>query len=242
VNFSKKIIQVFGIILFIPSFVFSQSNVTRQNLFWMRAMVQTNLSKKLFLINEIDNRRFYEGNTQHHTIQHNHLHYRVNQNVDLAIGQTFSWQNPQFPDETTQLMIPEIRPFQEINASQKITKKIVFSSRIRIDERFIRKNDGEKLLDGYNFNMRYRLKIQYQFFLKPKNNFKIYNELMVNSGKNVNFFDQNRIYVGYEQRFSNNFSAEIGYLRWYQQRARFDTYFQRDIMRLTVLYNLFPKN
>ena len=71
-------------------------------------MVQSNLNKKLFLINEIDNRRFYEGNTQHHTIQHNHLHFRVNSNFDVAWGQTFSWQNPQFPDAAVKLTVPEI--------------------------------------------------------------------------------------------------------------------------------------
>lgn len=245
VDFSKKIRSVLVIILFIPFVVFSQTNVTRQNLFWMRAMVQSNLNKKLFLINEIDNRRFYEGNTQHHTIQHNHLHFRINPNVDIAIGQTFSWQNPQFPDAAVKLTVPEIRPFQEMNAVQRINKKIVFSTRVRIDERFIRKNDGSQLLEGYNFNMRYRLRLQYQYFLwkKQNANLKISNELMVNSGKNVNFFDQNRIYIAYEHSFTNKFSAELGYLRWYQQRAQFDTYFQRDIVRLTLFKKInFTKN
>ncbi|MCP9749180.1 DUF2490 domain-containing protein [Lacihabitans sp. CS3-21] len=245
VDFSKKIRSVLVIILFIPFAVFSQTNVTHQNLFWMRAMVQSNLNKKLFLINEIDNRRFYEGNTQHHTIQHNHLHFRINPSVDIAIGQTFSWQNPQFPDATVKLTVPEIRPFQELNAVQKINKKIVFSTRVRVDERFIRKNDGSQLLEGYNFNIRYRLRLQYQFFLwkKQNANLKISNELMVNSGKNVNFFDQNRIYIAYEHSFTNKFSAELGYLRWYQQRAQFDTYFQRDIVRLTLFKKInFTKN
>jgi Protein of unknown function (DUF2490) len=220
----------------------SMAQTTHQNLFWARYQLQSNLTKKIFLVNEIDNRRFYEGNTQHHTIQHNHLHYKLNPNLDIALGQTFSWQNPQFPDAKIKLTVPEIRPFQEINASQKINNKIVFSSRLRIDERFIQKNDGEKLLAGFNFNMRYRFRIQYQFFPWPrkKNNLKFSNELMVNSGKNVNFFDQNRIYAAYEHTFSKNFSAEVGYLRWYQQRAQFDTYFQRDIVRLTVFHKIRP--
>lgn len=223
----------------------AQKNVTRQNLFWMRGMVQSNLNKKLFLINEIDNRRFYEGNTQHHTIQHNHLHFRIKPNVDVAVGQTFSWQNPQFPDAKIKLTVPEIRPFQELNAVQRINKRIVFSTRVRIDERFIRKNDGSQLLEGYNFNMRYRLRLQYQFYLWKKQNasFRLSDELMVNSGKNVNFFDQNRLYIAYEHSFTNKFSAELGYLRWYQQRTLFDTYYQRDIVRLTLFKKInFTKN
>jgi hypothetical protein len=87
--------------------------------------------------------------------------------------------------------------------------------------------------------MRYRLRLQYLYQIGKKRNstLKASNELMVNSGKNVNFFDQNRIYLAYEYNFSKKLSAEIGYLRWYQQRRQFDTYFQRDIIRLTV----FPK-
>jgi hypothetical protein len=245
VDFIKKTGSVLGLILIIPFTVFSQTHVARQNLFWMRAMVQSNLNKKLFLVTEIDHRRFYEGNTQHHTIQHNHLHLRINSSVDVAIGQTFSWQDPQFPDATIKLTVPEIRPFQEVNAVQKINKKVVFSTRVRIDERFIRKNDGVQLLEGYNFNMRYRLRLQYQFFLwkKQNANLKISDELMVNSGKNVNFFDQNRVYIAYEHNFTKKFSAELGYLRWYQQRAQFDTYFQRDIVRLTLFKKInFAKN
>jgi len=116
---------------------------------------------------------------------------------------------------------------------------------VRIEERFIRKNNGTELLDGYNFNMRYRLRFQYQFLLWKNKNaaLKVSNELMVNSGKNVNFFDQNRIYVAYEHNFSKKLSAEIGYLGWYQQRVQFDTYFQRDIVRLTIYNKInFSKN
>ena len=163
----------------------------------------------------------------------------------MAWGQTFSWQNPQFPDAKIKLTVPEIRPFQELNAVQRINKRIVFSTRVRIDERFIRKNDGSQLLEGYNFNMRYRLRLQYQFYLWKKQNasIRVSDELMVNSGKNVNFFDQNRIYIAYEHSFTNKLSAELGYLRWYQQRTQFDTYYQRDIVRLTLFKKInFTKN
>ncbi len=219
--------------------LFAQKNIIRQDLYWTRFMVQANLNKKLFLITELDHRRFFESNAYHHTIQHSHLHYRIKQNLDVAVGQTFSWQNPQFPDAEPKLLIPEIRPFQEINGSQEINKRLTFSSRLRIDQRFIKKNNGLELLQGFDFNMRYRLRLQYLYQIGKKQNgiLKASNELMINSGKNVNFFDQNRLYLAYEYNLSKKLSAEIGYLRWYQQRRQFDTYFQRDIIRLTV----FPK-
>jgi Protein of unknown function (DUF2490) len=234
----KKWFQVTCIYLVCFHFsAFAQKNVSHQNLFWMRAMLQTNLSTRFFLINEIDNRRFYAGNTQHHTIQHSHLHFKINPNFDIAWGQTFSWQNPHFPDAAVKLRVPEIRPFQEMNASQVLSKRVVFSTRLRVDERFIRKTNGSELMDGYNFNLRYRLRLQYQFLVgkNKKGSLELSDELMINSGKNVNFFDQNRVYLAYEHNFPNQLSAEIGYLRWFQQRAQFDTYFQRDILRFTIL-------
>jgi hypothetical protein len=228
------------ILIVIPNIVLSQNHITHQNLMWFRAMTNTSLSKKLFLVNEIDNRRFIDGNIQHHTIQHNHLHFRVNPKFDVAWGQTFSWQSPQFPDAEKKLVIPEIRPFQEFNFSENSMKNIIFSTRLRIDERFIRKNNGEQLLEGYNFNFRYRTRFQMQILIgkKKKDNVKIIDELMLNSGKNVNFFDQNRVYFGFEKFLLKNTSLEVGYLRWYQQRQTIDTYFQRNIIRFTLLQKL----
>lgn len=235
-NKKNQYLFVIFILIFLINKAYSQSNTTHQNLFWIRLMAQSNLSKRLFLVNEIDDRRFYEANTQHHTIQHNHLHFRVKPNFDVALGQTFSWQNPQFPNATKKLTVPELRPFQELNATQMISSKIAFSTRLRVEERFVRKNNGIELLDGHNFNMRYRFKLQYQYWLGKykKDNLKLSNELMVNSGANVNFFDQNRLYLGFEHNFTKKLSVEIGYLRWYQQRTQFDTYFQRDIVRFTL--------
>jgi len=88
----KYIRLLLTIILFLFNkyYILAQTNVTHQNLYWVRLMNQTNIGKKFFLITEIDNRRFYDGNTPHHTIQHNHLHYRVKPDLDIAIGQTFS--------------------------------------------------------------------------------------------------------------------------------------------------------
>jgi hypothetical protein len=234
----KKLIIVLS--LFVKSELSVAQLIDRQDLFWGRFMVQSNFNTKWFLINEIDNRRFFPDGIQHHTIQHNHLHYKIKPNMDIAWGQTFSWQSPQFPETENRLVVPEIRPFQEFNVSSPITKNIIFSSRIRIDERFIRKNDGENLLPGYNFNMRYRLRLQYQFFVgsKKRDNIKLINELMVNSGKDVNFFDQNRMYAGFEKVFNSRISVEAGYLRWFQQKQKFDTYFQRDILRFTLFAKL----
>lgn len=190
-------------------------------------------------------RRFIDNNNLHQVIFHSHLHYKVLPSIDVALGLTYSRQSPQFSDATTDLVIPEIRPFQEITHSQALSKRFTLSHRFRLDERFISKNDGKVLLDGYDFTLRYRYRIQGTILLSKKEDktpttAKISDELMLNSGGNIiyNHFDQNRIYVAIEQRISPTLALELGYLHWFQQRSSGKDFFDRNIYRLTIYHRL----
>lgn len=224
----------------------SQSRqVSYQSLYWVRYYNQLNISPKWTWHNEFDNRRFFEGNTQHHFISHTHLHYRFHPNVEAALGLTYSRQSPQFPHTPNRLVIPEIRPFQEIILTTPFTKRFSLSQRLRIDERFIHHNNSSTLLEGYNFNWRFRYRLQATFLLskigaKHPTGLKVSDELMVSAGKNIvfNYFDQNRFYVGIEHSFTKHFALEMGYLRWYQQRNTGFQVFSRDIVRLTLYHRI----
>ena len=154
--------------------------VTHQTLYWTRYYNQLSFHPNGH--NEIDNRRFLQANKQHHLIIHSHLHYKVLPNVDLAGGFTYSRQSPQNPDATVDLVIPELRPFQEVNLNIPFGKWFVLAQRLRIDERFIHKNNGKILLEGYDFNFRMRLRTQALLSLSRKNtlynsSLKLANEL-----------------------------------------------------------------
>jgi hypothetical protein len=228
---------------------FSQKNVTNQSLYWLRYYNQLSINKKLTWHNEIDDRRFFDSNKQYHLIIHSRLHYKFFQNMDVALGMTYSLQSPQDPASTSDLVIPELRPVQEINIVNPLTKKFSLQHRFRIDERFIHKNDGKTLLDGYDFNMRFRYRLQANYLvskLEEKNpmTLKIAEEIMVNAGEKIvyNSFDQNRLYVGIEKGLGKGLSAELGYLYWFQQRASGNQYFERDIMRFTLYHKIKLKN
>ena len=222
-----------------------QKEVTRQTLYWTRYYNQLNFHPRWAWHNEIDNRRFLQSNTQHHLIMHSHLHYKVLPNVDIAAGFTYSRQSPQSPDATVHLVVPELRPFQEINLTTPFGKRLVLAQRLRVDERFIHRNNGKQLLDGYDFNFRIRLRAQAIVSLSKQSTdhntyLKIANELMVNAGKNItlNQFDQNRIYVGLEQNLGKKLAVELGYLHWYQQRSSGYQFFNRDITRVTIYHRI----
>ncbi|MGK2862663.1 MAG: DUF2490 domain-containing protein [Chitinophagaceae bacterium] len=219
--------------------------VAHQSLYWVRYYNQLVINEKWTWHNEFDNRRFFKGNQQHHFIAHSRLHYKILQNAEIAFGLTYSRQSPQDPNSTSDLVVPEIRPAQEVNYSNPITKRLTLQHRIRIDERFIHKNDGQVLLAGYNFNFRFRYRILASFILnkeeaKTATTLKVANELMVNAGKNIvyNHFDQNRIYLALEQGLNKNFSVELGYLHLYQQRATGYQFFDREIIRLTIYHKI----
>ncbi len=223
----------------------AQKEVSHQSLYWLRYYNQLSINKKWALHNEIENRRFLENNRQHHFIAHTRLYYKILRNTDVALGLTYSRQSPQDANATSTLVVPEIRPNQEINLNNILAKRLTLQHRIRIDERFIRKNNGIQLLDGYDFNFRFRYRLQANYRLSSdsannKTTFKVANEIMLNAGKNIvyNQFDQNRIYIGCEQEVNKKISLELGYLHWYQQRAKQNQFFDRDIIRLTVLHKL----
>ncbi|PWK17024.1 uncharacterized protein DUF2490 [Arcicella aurantiaca] len=225
--------------------LFGQANITNQNLYWTRYYNQLSLNSKWTWHNEIDMRRFADNSRLHHLIIHSHLHYKVAPNFDVAAGITYSQQSPQFSDATSTLVVPEIRPFQEINQSQTLGKRVTLSHRFRLDERFIRKNNGTDLLEGSDFNFRFRYRPQLVINLSKSDNktpvnLKVADELMLNFGGEIlyNHFDQNRVYAGFEKVLSKNFSVEMGYLHWFQQRNTGKDFFDRNIVRLTILHKV----
>jgi hypothetical protein len=230
--------------------IFAQKSVIHQNLYWLRYYNQLCFSNKMVWHNEFENRRFLNSNQQHHFILHSRLHYKFLPNLDAGIGLCYSRQSPQIENSSTNFVIPEIRPEQEINLMNTFSKQFSIQHRFRLDERFIHKNNGKDLIPGYDFNFRFRYRFQAVITTKNKTakfptNFKIANEIMLNSGKNIiyNQFDQNRISISLEKRIINSVSAELGFIHWYQQRTSGIDYFSRNILRLTILHKLsFSKN
>lgn len=223
----------------------AQKTVIRQNLYWLRYYNQLSLNKKLTWHNEIDDRRFFENHKQQQLIIHSRIHYKFVKNVDAALGMSFSSQGPQDPHSSSGLTIPEIRPVQEINYSIPLSSKFNLQQRLRADERFIHKNDGTNLLNGYDFNLRFRYRVQLSYTIKEIEDrlslaAKISDEFMLNSGSRFTGrrFDQNRIYMGVELGLVKDLSAELGYLHLFQQRTITNQFFEREIMRLTIHHKI----
>lgn len=218
---------------------FGQST-TQQSLYWIRYYNQTQLNSKYTLHIELDERRLIIPDRQFQLFVHAHLHRRFSKRIDAAAGLTFAGTNS---TKNPQLIVPEFRPFQEINVSQQIVKKLQLQFRYRLDERFIRNNDKLELQDGYGFFIRHRFRLQCNLtFIKLENDramiLKLSEEVMFNQGNGVSrTFDQNRIYLGVELQWNEKWATELGYLNLFQSSSEVDS-FARDIIRLTVYHRL----
>jgi hypothetical protein len=245
VNDIKKYSLTFAILILGFRVLAQNKEITHQNLYWARYYSQLIFTEKISWHNEIDNRTFFENNRHHHLIIHSRLHYKIFKNADAALGLTYSLQSPQDPNSISNLIVPEIRPNQEFNYLIPIDKRLTIHHRFRLDERFFRKNNGIELNDGYDFNFRLRYRLQISYKIGPiesskPTTLKMANELMVNAGKTIvnNHFDQNRVYFAIEQTFSKQIAIEVGYLKWYQQRATGYQYFDRNIIRFTMYHKM----
>lgn len=240
-----RLILIFPLCL-IGAKVFAQEKqITNQSLYWVRYYNQLKINKSFTWHNELDERRFLSSNIQHHFIGHSRLHYKLSPSLELGAGLTYSLQSPQIPSSNSSLVVSELRPTQEINYSFSTSPKLKIQQRIRIDERFIYKNYSNELLDGYCFNLRWRYRVQLNYLLnradsRSPTTLKANSEIMLNTGRKViyNQFDQRRLYVGIEQGFGKNISAELGYMNLFQQRASGIDFYNRNIIRFTVYHKI----
>lgn len=232
-------------LLFFPFFLFNwatlaQGNTVYRTLYWFRYYNQTQLTAKTFLHVEVDERRLMNPDLQFQLFMHIHLHRRISKSVDLAAGFTYARTNS---SKSNDLVVPELRPFQEVNYSRPLFFKIQGQVRYRLDERFIHNSNKIELQDGYTFVLRHRFRFQLSKVLKKFESGKILSakisdEIMLNSHpETVDTFGQNRVYGGLELQLNKNWSTEIGYLNLYQAAYGGD-YLAGDIVRCTVYHRL----
>lgn len=226
------------IFLALPFFSNGQDKVTYQWFYWIRYYNVAQVSNRLTLHTEIDNRRYFNPPRQSQFFTHIHLHNRIKPWLDVAAG--FNFNLTKFP--TTSLSVPEVRPWQEISLLSNAKSKWQFLFRYRLDERFIHNYNTVELTNGYHFNLRHRFRVMVSTtVLKFKNEsiltLKLYNEIMINTGDVPRAFDQNRLSSSLEYQFNKRWSIESGYINILQPKS--DTeYYDRNVVRTTLYHRI----
>ena len=172
--------------------------------------------------------------------------YYISDQVRLMAGYAYA---KHFSHGSSAPDMPEHRPWQQI---QWLDKKNGFNLMqwLRIEERYRRKISDGVLTDDYNFNWRVRYNFSLTLPLKgkqvtAKTPFLFFNdEIHINAGKNIvnNYFDQNRLFLGFGYQFTSHINAHIGYMNVFQQLPAGNQYVNINAIRLFVFHNLDLRN
>lgn len=234
----KKFFLILG--LWLGSLFCCAQTTHRQSLYWLRYQNQLYFSPQLYWSNEFDNRRFFGQDVENQFILHSRLHYKIKK-WDLAAGVTSSWAYAAIPEDGYDQSVHEIRPVLEASFEQPIGK-IYLQGRFRSDYRFFQNDPEESVFKESFFVMRTRFRLQARIPLvtdeeTTKLSVRIADEIMFNDRENT--YDQNRVYVTFEYFLQKSLSLEMGWLYIHQQRFGRDEYFERNVIRFSILHKVF---
>jgi hypothetical protein len=221
----------------------AQKVVHHQSLYWIYYQNQLNFSEKIYWVNIIDNRRFFDPNVENQLIFHSRLHYRTGR-WDFGGGLTLSSIYSQIPEHKSTHVTSEIRPVVEVSYEQPLGD-VRLQSRFRLDNRFLETSTQQNVLDTSIYVLRFRYRLQARVPLVKNEDhgvilqLRLAEEIMLNHKENI--FDQNRIYATLDYALNKNFTIELGYIYIYQQRFAKDEFYSRNVIRLGLQHRVFLK-
>lgn len=244
----KKIVLLTPILLAIlQKHGYTQKQIIHQQLYWIRYYGQYDLTRRWTLTLEIEDRRFFAHSRQlYWVLPRVNALYQLGAGWQAAAGFTYYLTtNPADPEKSSTVTVPELRPHQELDYQQNISKLII-AHRYRLEERWIHNSSANALTPGYKFNFRFRYQLQlsYPIIYKPQPTgrltAKLADEIMFNFGHQIiyNAFDQNRVYAGLNYGISPSIQFELGYLYWFQQRSSGNQYYSRNNVRFTIYHRI----
>ncbi|MDX2286969.1 MAG: DUF2490 domain-containing protein [Bacteroidia bacterium] len=225
-------------------------DVTRQDLLWVRYNLNAQLPGAWRLMAEGEWRSFMNNFAPHQRLLRAQLTHQLGHGWSAGGGFTLFLQSPHNPEASIRFINPELRPHQALFYQQQ-TKGFTVTHRYQLEERFIRNQNSQGLLPGYQFNFRFRYQVQAEYPIvrdasgQPLLRARAGGEIHLNTGSPrivYNVLDQYRILASLTWRLSPSLSWETAYVHWYQQRSTGYQFYERDIVRLTLLHTLQPRN
>lgn len=238
----RKTILIF---LSISNFSFAQKKVEHQQLIWYGYYNMLKFNENWLLLNEIQERQFYNPTAQHQLVFRSNLERKLIGDWNASFGMTLFLQNPNNPEAESNLTVPELRPDIGFNNKQKLGF-LTIRHRYKAEARFFHDVENDELVGGFRFShfrLRYQLGLDFPLWKKEdkeKLNLKIKDEIMFNAGKkNVkNTFDQNRIYLALNYKLNDSYGVEMGYMNWFQQQKSGTDFYNRDILRFSLFHTI----
>jgi hypothetical protein len=231
-----KKIHLFALLHLLALQTWAQKKVDSHATYWLRYSETININSHVYWINEFDNRRFFNPDTENQLIIHSRIHRKTGR-WDYGGGIALSWAYNTKAEDHTHHATNEVRPQAEVNYEIPF-KRWSLSQRVRLDNRFIEEDKYATVFDGSTYDLRMRYRIQAKVPLQKDERWfssaRLSNEIMINDRKNT--FDQDRIYFAIDHNLSKKFTLETGYIYIYQQRFGKDEFLQRNVLRLSIFH------
>jgi hypothetical protein len=170
--------------------------------------------------------------------------YYINDLTKFTAGYTFINYNPD--EKHLYVSQPEHGGWQQLQWYTYYRKKKLMQW-IRLEERFKRNiiNDST-LANDYTYTWRARYNLFYQLPLSSKGiaahqlSAVIGDELYINFGKHIvnNYFDQNRIFLGFSYMVNSHDNLQFGYTNIFQQLSAGNQYKRLNLIRLSFFENI----
>jgi hypothetical protein len=240
----KLIVSLMLCFMAVPAILFAQKQTTHVQQFWAAYMNQTRFSGRWGLWADFHIRTKEDFFTNFSTsITRVGLTYYANDQLKLTAG--YAYVN-HFPDDNLSISRPEHRPWQQVQWHNN-SKRSRITQALRLEERYRRKvSNGDALAEGYNFNWRTRynfivmLPLTKNGFQKNALSFVFNDEVHINFGKEIvnNYFDQNRLFVGFAYHVNATDNIQFGYMNLFQQLPAGNKYRSLHVPRVSYFHNL----
>lgn len=225
----------------------AQKKITQQKLTWFSFFNTIQINDNWSVVTDIQERFYMGPAAQHQLVMRSAVHRKIKEGWDASVGMCLFLQDPNDPEATIRLRVPELRPHIQLGYSKKY-KHVTVIHRYRAEARFFHNvnEEGTDLADGYdfsNYRFRYQLQLQIPIWKISENSslkLRVNDELMINAGKKItkNVFDQNRIYAALALDISPAIGVEVGYMKWFQQRNSGVDFFDRNILRFSFHHKI----
>ncbi len=223
---------------------FGQDNPERQTFehtqFWTSVNSTFRLSKRWGVIGDIHIRRDNFLKDPNFYFLRLGGAYWINNQFSLVGGGAALWLSTD-TDAGREYAL-ERRLYQQVLWRSQI-KRVVFLQRIRTEQRWhevLNTTDGS--VDRVRFSHRFRFLFSgtIQLFENPKlPRLTLSDEILFHVGKEIvfNTFDQNRLFLGFNQRISKSWTVDYGYMMVYQQRYSGSEYDLNHTFRLFFYFS-----
>jgi Protein of unknown function (DUF2490) len=191
---------------------------------WPAYYLRIGINEKWKVVNDVQVRNFASEPVVGLIAVRSGINYRINQQWNVTAGGAWFHQQ-QINNNKQKLISDELRLWEELRNEMQFNKWQLINQ-VRTEQRHFSN------ADGWAFRFRYRLEAHYSLDKKWKA--IAGNELMWQSSRTSEDWDQNRIWIGAEYAFDKNNQMQLVLMNWWQANNKTN----QAVVRINFIQNI----